>query len=170
VIVDFAFLRSVIPLRRVTVFIQDATQPGVSFGTALIDIQPREGPFTLEFPFASFGVRGGGPGTPDLRRSIRFSLGISPTRFDDVEEINFSTAIERLRFGRAVPEPLTSILVCSGIFGLIWIRVAAVTSEAGPQPTFAEPQPPFAPTNSNDESMPAPGSFPPGLPVPLQTF
>jgi dockerin type I repeat protein len=43
---------------------------------------------------------------------------------------------------------------------------AAVTSEAGPQPTFAEPQPEFAPTGGNDEPVPAPRAFPPGLPMP----
>jgi hypothetical protein len=121
VMVDFAFLRSAIPMRRVAVFVSDATQPGVSFVAESFDVLPNEGPFTLEFPFSSFGIRGGGASRPEYERAIAFSLTISPTRFDDVEEIDFSAAVRRIRFGRAVPEPITGISIWLGVFGFNWI-------------------------------------------------
>jgi len=79
-------------------------------------------PFTLEFPFDSFGIRGGGAGRIEFQRVYHVSLGISPTRFDDIDLINFSAAVERIRFTSAIPEPVTSVLICAAILGAVELR------------------------------------------------
>jgi hypothetical protein len=118
-VVDFAYLRSTIPMANVTVFVQDASQPGISYGKQIFEIPPNDGPFSLEFPFNSFGIRGGGGGDIDYRRLNNLDVNITPIFFDDINEFSFSTAIERIRFARAVPEPSTLVLVSIGTLGMI---------------------------------------------------
>ena len=121
--VDFAYLRSAIPLAQVTVFVQDASQPGTSYGLQLFDIPQQEGPFSLEFPLDSFGIRGGGTGRIDYQRIYRVTLSISPTRFTDIDEIDFSTAVERVRIARAIPEPASAVLACLASVAASWFLI-----------------------------------------------
>jgi hypothetical protein len=115
VVVDFTYLRSAIPMARVDVFIQDASQPGISYVSQHFSIPTGEDAFSLEFPFNSFGVRGGGSGMIDYQQVYHVSLSVSPTRFTDIDQIDFSTAVERIRFTNAVPEPPADLIVCLAV-------------------------------------------------------
>ena len=113
VVLDFAYLRSLIPLREVDVFMQDDADNYVSqqFGIA-----PKDGPFELQFAFDTFAPRGGGPGGFDPTHVHRLDFALIPAFFTPIDQIDFSTAIERVRFASAVPEPTTFGV---GIVGLI---------------------------------------------------
>lgn len=120
VVVDFANFRSAIPLAGVDVFIGDAQSNYVS---RLFDISTQDGPFSLEFPFDSFGVRGGGAGNLNPTRAQGLSFTISPTFFTDIDLIDFSIVVERIRITHAIPEPRTVVLVyfavCAAVLFLV---------------------------------------------------
>jgi hypothetical protein len=123
-IVDFAYMRSAMPMSSVSVFIQDASQPGISYGAETLEIPPHDGPFSLEFRLDSFGVRGGGTGEANYRRVNNVAFLITPAFLNSIDGINFSTAIERIRFTREIPEPATFALANLGILwtGLLMLR------------------------------------------------
>ena len=113
VVIDFGYLRSALPLARVDVFINDRSQSGDTKVSQLFDIAPQDEPFRLEFPFDSFGSRGGGASNLNFRRVFRVGVSIYPVwtfSFSGPNDIGFSTAVERIRFTIAIPEPATSVL------------------------------------------------------------
>lgn len=112
-VLEFAYLRSAIPLARVDVFVLDASQRGISYGMQRFNIPLSEEPFALDFPFVLFGGRGGGAERVDFHRAYAFYLTITPVYFTAVDPINFSSAIERIRFAHSVPEPGPNVLICS---------------------------------------------------------
>lgn len=107
VIVDFLHLRSAIPLARVDVFMHDSQS---NFVSQHFDISPQDGMFELEFPFDSFSERGGGGGQIDPTRIHSLYFSIIPVYFTNINEIDFSTVVERIRFTGAIPEPATDTL------------------------------------------------------------
>ncbi len=117
IVVDFEFLKSAIPMAQVTVFAYDETQPGISYGLQLFNVMQREGSFSLEFPFALFAARGGGSPRIDFQRIYRLSVHLSPTHFNDIDQINFLTVVKRVRITSAVPEPNTRFFIMFSVYG-----------------------------------------------------
>lgn len=120
--VDFAFLRSAIPLARVDVFVEDVSDPRGSYVSQLFDIPQQDEPFVLEFPFNSFSPRGGGAGEIDFRHVHEVTLSISPVRFTDIDNLGFSAGVDRLRVTRSIPEPSTAPLICIATVSFSYLR------------------------------------------------
>jgi hypothetical protein len=114
--IDFSYLYSALPLTRADVFIFDSTHPSLTYVSELYGTMPQDTPFSLQFPFSSFGDRGGGGASPldshHLNRVLisiyAADTSISPT----VDQINFSAAIDKIRFTNAVPEPASTGMAC----------------------------------------------------------
>jgi hypothetical protein len=102
VVVDFDFLRSATSLARVDAFMQDEVDDYVS---QQFSIAPNNGPFSLEFPFSTFTPRGGGLAQIDLHHIHTMYLSIQPNFINPIDPVNFSSAVERIRFTNGVPEP-----------------------------------------------------------------
>jgi hypothetical protein len=117
VVLDFAFLHSAVPLARVDVFMHDRQTNYVS---QQFTVSTRATPFTLEFPFNSFSERGGGGTQFDPRHIHSLYFSIIPVYLTPIDEIDFSTVVNRIRLAVAVPEPSTSILVVCFVFPLMW--------------------------------------------------
>lgn len=107
--IDFASVASARPLARIDVFVQDASQPGISYVSQLFDIPSQDEPFSLQFPLDSFSVRGGGGGRIDFQRVYWTLVTTYPVYFSGPNEINFSTAVDSIRFTSTVPEPRSGL-------------------------------------------------------------
>lgn len=112
VTLDLAYLRSAIPMARVTVAMQDATDNYVSQQT---NIAVRQVAFSLDFLFSSFTPRGGGIAEIDATHVHTLYLTLTPVYFTQIDPLNFSTAVERIRFTNGVPEPATGAIAGSCI-------------------------------------------------------
>ena len=140
VVVDFAYLRSAIPLPRVGVGVYYAQTVDAPTGTRsgepaqgvrvevysqsigeLIDIPTHDQPFALEFPFDATKF--------DATRARGLYFAISPAYYTDIDEIGFSAAIEHIRI--TIPEPVTTIAV--GVFAAL-ICLAAARGFSLPRP------------------------------------
>jgi hypothetical protein len=118
VVVDFAYLRSTVPVYRITIAIQDQTDNYVS---QIFNVAPQDREFSLEFPFRSFSVRGGGAGSLDPQHVRTLYLSFAPLYYNAVDPFNFSAAIERIRLTSAIPEPdAQSIIAIAVVIGIWW--------------------------------------------------
>lgn len=119
VAIDFAFLRSAVPLSQIRVSLRDLNEPEIfPRGIGLYDIPVNDQPFTIEFPLVAFYRLGAVRREIDFQRVIGLSLHISPNRFIDLDAINLSAAVERIRFTHAVPEPEWGALACVCVFSV----------------------------------------------------
>jgi hypothetical protein len=89
----------------------EQTHPS-EFFEARVGIPLSYGPTTIAMPFSRFSFRGGGPGAPDFTTVTGvsfdfFFLGAS-------EDIHWSVALGRIRFGR-IPEPRSVWLLMSAL-------------------------------------------------------
>ncbi|HEX3599251.1 MAG TPA: hypothetical protein VHU84_03865 [Lacipirellulaceae bacterium] len=104
VALDFEYLQSAVPMPRVDVFIDGR---GVGHGGELFNIPPSNTPFSLQVPFDATQL--------DAVNPTVLLISISPADFSGPDQINFSTAIDRIRITGEVPEPSAATLTCIAI-------------------------------------------------------